>query len=1163
MKTKLLQMTAVATAMLLAAAGARAQTNIGQWDFNGSLSQSAGSNLGDMTYLDGTSGATASNTVFGTTSSFAIPNINGTNAQVMKYAGHVFPEGYLVPTPPPNGGGSLVNDYTFIVDYLTPTNGIFRPLLQMDDGTLDHINAFLAIGIDGSLQVTNTSGVSLPSGFFGNVVPNTWYRLGFVLNQDAGQVSVYTNGSKAGSFAVPTGVTHLDSPYALFSGNLPAFSGPTTNAAGYVNSLQLRDVSLNDGQMAALGGPSAAGIPIIIPPVHTFIQARFPDVGQSSVTPVPSIHVELNEGDSTLNNGSISLALDGTVVPATQGTLSTNVITLDYTGTNILDPLSIHTLTLVYQDSFSSPAFVTNSWTFTIAAYQSVFLPAVPIYSENFDEIAEGTLPAGWSVTNATFQEESTVVYDLNDTQSASYLNWAVLSTTRYAAVYADTDNYTSPGQPNVSGNRRQMIPPIVVNGVLLTNLASGNLIVAESDQRSNNGQVQALFTKDYDLTGITNSYVSFYMLNEQNQDNICCVEYSIDQGAHWLPLLYMLDDGTTDGDGSDVVTNATTGMIDVFATFNTVRSDQAPATTNLVNGQTVPAAYGAFVGAPITTNLIPFIRPCRNDDPVQQKRIEIFRLAQGDGQSHVRFRFMQAGTSSWYFDIDNFAIYSINTPVISSQPQSVNVNGNTPASFTVVATGSGTLTYQWYFNGLKINGATNSTYTIASATLAQVGQYQVIVQNADGPTKSAIANLTINTTPAFTTEPVGELADVGATVSLVSVATGAVPLNFQWYSNSVAIPGATAATLTFPNIQTGSAGIYSVSVSNSFGGAVSANATVKVFSGALSNLLVVHLTFDGDFSDSSGRGNNASYATYGAAASPTARFTNGFLGQSFEYTTTSDRTDVEYATLGYPTDLQFGDSTDFSVSFWASYTNQADDPAFLSNKDWNSSSNPGWGIFTQGGGNYRINVTGPNQGSDKYSQTDTPQTLKDGNWHHIAVSIQRAPFGSSAFVYGYQDGVLVSKHAMNTAGTIDTLGLPFGNSQGVTDSTNVNWAVNIGQDGTGVYTDGGSAHNINARIDDLGIWRRGITANEVKGIYKEGLAGRNLSQAFGLLNLNAVKVGSTIHLSWAGAANLKIQTSPVLGAAAVWTDVPGTLGASSAIVNITGTSAYFRVESQ
>ncbi|MEI9962745.1 MAG: hypothetical protein WDM76_17005 [Limisphaerales bacterium] len=88
---------------------------------------------------------------------------------------------------------------------------------------------------------------------------------------------------------------------------------------------------------------------------------------------------------------------------------------------------------------------------------------------------------------------------NLFDTQSDSYKNWVAISTSDYAVVYPDTSDYTSPGFPEVSGNSRQMIPPIVENGVLLTNLASGNLIVAESDQRGGN-QVQVLFTKDYDL---------------------------------------------------------------------------------------------------------------------------------------------------------------------------------------------------------------------------------------------------------------------------------------------------------------------------------------------------------------------------------------------------------------------------------------------------------------------------------------------------------------------------------------------------------------------------------------------------------------------------------------------------------------------------------------
>ncbi len=51
--------------------------------------------------------------------------------------------------------------------------------------------------------------------------------------------------------------------------------------------------------------------------------------------------------------------------------------------------------------------------------------------------------------------------------------------------------------------------------------------------------------------------------------------------------------------------------------------------------------------------------------------------------------------------------------------------------------------------------------------------------------------------------------------------------------------------------------------------------------------------------------------------------------------------------------------------------------------------------------------------------------------------------------------------------------------------------ATNIFQDGTGAYTDGGSGANWdNAFIDDLGIWRRAITADEVTTIYEMGMMG-------------------------------------------------------------------------
>ena len=335
--------------------------------------------------------------------------------------------------------------------------------------------------------------------------------------------------------------------------------------------------------------------------------------------------------------------------------------------------------------------------------------------------------------------------------------------------------------------------------------------------------------------------------------------------------------------------------------------------------------------------------------------------------------------------------------------------------------------------------------------------------------------------------------------------------------------------------------------------------ASLRLFAGPLASNLVVHLPFNGDFNDVSGRGNSASYMAYGANAQTTPRFVPGKFGQAFEYTTTNDYSDIEYATLGYPVDLQFGATNDFSISFWCNYTNQGDDLPFISNKDWDSSSNLGWGIFTQTGGNYRMNVTGQNGGADKFSFTDTPHTLKDGNWHNIVVSFQRAPFGQSAYVYGYLDGVLVSKHPMAVALSIDTFGTSFSSHQKVSPSQTA-WAVNIGQDGTGIYTDGTSAYDIDAKIDDVGIWRRALTPNEAAGIYLSGAAGKDLSQVITPSQLVLAINGSNVSVSWVGSPTVKLQQATSLNPAN-WTDVPGTLGAGSASVAINPTGqAFFRL---
>jgi phospholipase C len=495
--------------------------------------------------------------------------------------------------------------------------------------------------------------------------------------------------------------------------------------------------------------------------------------------------------------------------------------------------------------------------------------------------------------------------------------------------------------------------------------------------------------------------------------------------------------------------------------------------------------------------------------------------------------------------------------PFITTQPASQSVTVNTNVSFSVAAL-NGPLTYQWKLNGVNIPNATNSTYVLTNVTPANSGVYGVLVGNAAGATLSNPAQLAvINATPQIFSQPIAEVADVGSSFTFSFQTSGGQPLTHLWYRRGVLVATSLTNSLTLTNLQLSDAGGYQLVVSNSFGTATSSLTVLRVYGGPITSNLVVHLALDNNFNDTSGRGNHAAYATNGVNANLNPTFVPGKIGQAFQYTTQNDGTKFTYATLGYPNDLQFGVTNDWSVAMWVNYTNQSDDLPFISNKDWDASANQGWGIFTQSSGNFRINVTGPNSNADKFDRTQTP-VIRDGTWHHIVVSFLRAPASQSAYVYAYVDGVLTNKSVMNLTGDIDTFALPFANHQGLTTHQST-WAVNIGQDGTGVYDDKGNAYDIAAKIDDVGIWRRALTANEAMAIYNAGQAGRDLSQAALKVKLLCNLSGGTIHINWIGSPTIKLQKTVSLSPA-VWNDVPGTLGASSASLSTAGNAAYFRL---
>ena len=171
--------------------------------------------------------------------------------------------------------------------------------------------------------------------------------------------------------------------------------------------------------------------------------------------------------------------------------------------------------------------------------------------------------------------------------------------------------------------------------------------------------------------------------------------------------------------------------------------------------------------------------------------------------------------------------------PAITNQPaETQTVTAGQPATFSVTATGTAPLIYQWKKNGADIaSNVPSSTYTIAATSEADSGVYSVVVSNSTGtPVTSNHATLTVSTAAvAITAQPAALAITAGQTATFSVTATGTSP-NYQWRRNGTPIVGATSSSYTTPDMSIAGSGVdYSVVVSNSAGSVTSSNATLTV----------------------------------------------------------------------------------------------------------------------------------------------------------------------------------------------------------------------------------------------------------------------------------------------------------------------------------------------
>jgi alpha-tubulin suppressor-like RCC1 family protein len=195
-------------------------------------------------------------------------------------------------------------------------------------------------------------------------------------------------------------------------------------------------------------------------------------------------------------------------------------------------------------------------------------------------------------------------------------------------------------------------------------------------------------------------------------------------------------------------------------------------------------------------------------------------------------------------------AFLTVLDPGIATQPAgSTNLYGTT-ASFSVIASGSSPLRYQWRKNGTdlvnggNISGATTPTLTVSSVQPSDAASYTVLVRNHKGSIVSVVAYLRVITTPEITRQPLSRNKWMGQNVSLTMSGRGATPLNYRWLKDATGAPlseparfltdggkisGATTPTLTLSNLSFPEAGDYQAVLSNVWGSVTSAPAHLAV----------------------------------------------------------------------------------------------------------------------------------------------------------------------------------------------------------------------------------------------------------------------------------------------------------------------------------------------
>jgi hypothetical protein len=168
--------------------------------------------------------------------------------------------------------------------------------------------------------------------------------------------------------------------------------------------------------------------------------------------------------------------------------------------------------------------------------------------------------------------------------------------------------------------------------------------------------------------------------------------------------------------------------------------------------------------------------------------------------------------------------------PLTITQPANQTVTAGQTATFSVTATGTGPLTYQWFVNGVAISGATSSSYTTPPTTAGQSGSvFTVTVTNPFGSVISNGATLTVQTIPpiAGSLVPSNATPPYNSSVMLIPTFSGGTAVIGSTGVGSSDITASAVSGSSYPTPALTSGKTYTLTVTSAQNTVVSATCVV------------------------------------------------------------------------------------------------------------------------------------------------------------------------------------------------------------------------------------------------------------------------------------------------------------------------------------------------